>query len=76
MFEWQYLDKGFKTYEPSTWKPLKMMVKPLACVPGGSIKDVSGLKPGQYQVRAKELNGKYKFESEWSDWVEFEIPPK
>ena len=75
-FEWRYLDKGFKTYEPSTWKPLKMMVKPLACVPGGSIKDVSGLKPGQYQVRAKEFNGKYNFESEWSDWVEFEIPPK
>lgn len=22
LFEWQFLDKGFKTYEPFTWKPL------------------------------------------------------
>lgn len=75
-FEWQYLDKGFKTYEPSTWKPLKMMTKPFKCVPEGSIKDMSGLKPGQYRVRAQEFNGKYSFTSEWSDWVEFQIANK
>lgn len=75
LFEWQYLDKGFKTYEPSTWKPLKMMLQPLKCAVEGSTKDMS-LKPGTYRVRAKENNGKYKFESEWSDWVEFQIPNK
>jgi hypothetical protein len=74
LFEWQYLDKGFKTYEPSTWKPLKMMLKPLNCVPEGSIKDMSGLKPALYRVRAHEINGKYNFTSEWSEWIEFQVP--
>lgn len=68
-FEWQY------TPDISTpYKPLKMMLKPLACAPDGSVKDISGLQPGSYQVRAQERNGKHNFTSDWSDWAHFKIP--
>lgn len=58
------------------WQPLKVMWKPLACVAEGSTKDVSGMKPGHYQVRTRLINGKYKFTSDWSDWMFFDIPEK
>lgn len=67
--DWQYLDKS-----TSTWKPIKKKLSSLwKCVPEGSIKDISYLKPGLYKVSAKETNGKYKFESDWSAWVTFEL---
>jgi hypothetical protein len=70
-FEWQLWDKS-----TATWKPLKMMLKPLKCDPAGALRDMSGLQPGNYAVRVKETNGKYNFESEWTSWVYFEIPGK
>jgi hypothetical protein len=64
--DWQYLDT-------STWKPIKKLSSPWKCVPEGSTKDISGMKPGLYKVRAKETNGKHNFASGWSAWVTFEI---
>ena len=66
--DWQYLDES-----TSTWKSIRKLSSLWKCVPGGSTKDISGMKPGLYKVRAKETNGKYKFESEWSAWVTFEL---
>ena len=58
------------------WQSLKVMWKPLACVAEGSTKDISGMKPGHYQIRTRLINGKYKFTSDWSDWMFFDIPEK
>lgn len=66
--DWQYLDKS-----TSTWKPINKLSALWKCVPEGSIKDISGMNPGSYKVRAMETNTKYKFTSDWSDWVTFEI---
>lgn len=68
LFDWQYTEETWG----ASWQ--KMMVKPLACVPDGSVKDISGLKPGLYRVRVQEINGKYKFTSDWSEWVYFKAP--
>lgn len=66
--EWQYMESPI-----AGWKPLKRLSSPWKCVPDGSTKDLSGMKPGLYKVRAKETNGKYNFESGWSEWVTFEL---
>lgn len=67
--DWQYLDKS-----TSTWKRIPPKLSSLwKCVPEGSIKDISYLKPGLYKVSAQEHNGKHKFESDWSAWVTFEL---
>jgi hypothetical protein len=66
--DWQYLDQS-----TSTWQSINKLSSPWKCVPGGSTKDISGMKLGLYKVRAKETNGKYKFASDWSAWVTFEL---
>jgi hypothetical protein len=53
----------------------KKLSKPLpfkSCKPEGSIWELD-LVPGEYQIRAKHTNKKYNFESDWSDWVTFEV---
>jgi hypothetical protein len=42
------------------------------CKPEGAIWELD-LIPGVYQVKAKHTNKKYNFESDWSDWVTFEV---
>jgi hypothetical protein len=66
--DWQYLNQS-----TSTWQSINKLSSLWKCVPGGSTKDISAMKPGLYKVRAKETNGKYNFESDWSAWVTFEL---
>lgn len=66
--DWQYLDTS-----TSTWKRITKLSSPWKCVPEGSTKDISYLKPGLYKVSAKETNGKHNFASDWSAWVTFEV---
>ena len=53
-------------------KKLSSLLPSKNCKPEGAIWELD-LVPGVYEIRAAHTNKKYNFESDWSDWVTFEI---